>query len=311
MYISTDTVNNALPSYFNYYCRKLKVGLTMGIESGSFLKFGMAKSYTAAKIGEVMDRTFTIQKIILEPSEFSDAMNDMERRRRPAQVLSIDEAGILVNLRKWQSFVNKAISDVVITFRDLNSICIFVSPDILILDKQVRIFISHLMRTKKELTTSNKIRVTGKFYRLNWLKQGSFYHTNFINMYAKDIDRKIRISSFDVKMLDKGLAKDYEDKIAPYKSKIRRSIIKIKKDKKNIPFFVDRFFTNLELDVRTKDYRTTKALVYHKKNGQPFVISDEIREFFDDLPVRKAGSISRQINKRLEESWIKSSTKRK
>jgi hypothetical protein len=311
MFIATDTIGNAIPNYFDFYFRTLKVGLTIGIESASFLKSGMGKSYTANKLGEVLDKDFSVSKIVLEPKEFVDAMDELERLRKSSQVITIDEAGILVNLRKWQSFVNSAISDVVMTFRNLNSLCIFVSPDILLLDKQVRIFISHLIRTKKSVDTSNKVSVLGKIYRLNWVKQGYYYRTYHLQMFSRDIGRKIKIGSFDVSLPSKKLCQDYEDKIEPYKSKLRHAIVKIKKDTKNSDFFVDRFFLDLKEDPRSKLAIGTKRILhYTDKSNKPYVLSNEIQEYYE-LPVRKASLISNKINSILVKEWIKESMKKK
>lgn len=311
MFIATDTIDNALVRYHKFYFDRLKVGLISGIESGSFLKCGVGKSYTANKLGEKLDKDFGVHKIILEPKEFVDAMEEVERIKRSSQVITIDESGILVNLRKWQSFTNRAISDVVMTFRNLNSLCIFVTPDILLLDKQVRIFIAHLMRTRKEIDESNKVKVTGKIYKLNWLKQGSYYHTHFLNMYSRDIKRKIIIDGFDVGLPSKKLNREYENKVEPYKSKLRKSIVKIKRDIKNSDFFVDRFFSNLKLDPRTKENRFTKNLIHYSNNTKkPSVYADEIKEFFD-LPVRKANAVSRKINETLVDEWKRTNTKKK
>lgn len=103
MYIAIRNSKNYIKDYYDYYLNGLKCGIIASVQGSGILKSGMGKSYLAMRIGEIIDKNFNIDKVAFTPSDFVDAMDEIETRGKPNQVISINEAGILVNSKKWYS----------------------------------------------------------------------------------------------------------------------------------------------------------------------------------------------------------------
>jgi len=290
MYIAIRDSKHFIEDYYDYFLNGLKIGLIVAIQSGTYIKSGMGKSYLAMKIGEKIDKNFNIDKVVFTPSDFVDAMDEIETINKPHQVISIDEAGILVNSKKWYSFINKSIGDCVMTFRNLRSMAIFCTPETMILDKFIRWYVSHLFTVRKTVVSSRKVTVFAKNFTLAWKEDAKKYYRHKIKIYDRAIQRVAIIEKFKVNLPKEELYKQYEERVLPYKKKIRLEIKNMEKDTRSFQWYIDDFFLNKKHLIKTSKQYGFKSHVF----------ADDVKESYG-LTHRKAQTISRLINEKLDE----------
>jgi hypothetical protein len=101
---------------------------------------GSGKTYSSIKIGEAVSKItnlpFNEDYITFTPIEFMQMLNSDKMSK--GSVLILDEAGVGVNSRKWQSDTNILMGFVTQTFRHKNYVVIFNVPDFSFIDKSIR-----------------------------------------------------------------------------------------------------------------------------------------------------------------------------
>jgi hypothetical protein len=276
-----------LKHYFDHHIKRLDVSLIMMIVGNRVLKFGVGKSYSAIRIGEIMDEDYrhgtdALVKIVHTPEDFRLAMKRIEEKKKKGQVLIIDEAGLLVNSRQWFSMINKAMGDVVMTFRVLKCIAIFVAPHPYVIDKNIRGF-TNLLGVAEKILMDGRRRVRMTVYQMLWKddKVGTF-DKRIINMGVKSLGRTVRFKSFIVdKPHNKELLDAYEKKSEAFKRKSREEM------------------QELEIVVKGADEYVSEAMkeeeLIHDVNGRRRAYPEDIQEYFK-ISHRKAASVSRKMN---------------
>lgn len=294
MYIATQSPSTALDDWFKYYFNTLKVGIITSIVGSSHLKAGVGKSYSAIRMGEKNDPDYrngteALDKIVFRPREFAKAMELVESKKRAGQVVVIDEAGILVNSKKWYAFINRSVSDAVMTFRQLRGMAIFVSPYIGSIEKDIRLFVSHLGFCNKVVnpiqSPGNDLMVKLYFYKLYWDETKSEYYKYRLAMYVRDLERVCKFKYFKVNHVqNKELIEEYEKKSSKYKREIRASIMELEA--------VDRTFSEYVTQVMN-DSDLIKETIKGKK-----VYPEDINENLG-VTFSKARMIARRVNEKL------------
>jgi len=291
--IATKDHKTAIKDYLRYYTHSLKVGIPIAVTGGNHLKSGVGKSYTAMRIAEVMDRDFRegtkgMDKIVFEPEEYVEAMQKLEKKRGiKGQTLIIDEAGILVNAKKWFSYFNQAMTDTVVTFRELRGLAIFVTPAIKSLDRDIRIYTTHTGVCYKHFTTGSKQFVLMKWFRNYWDEWIGKPYKKRVNMYFQDAGRVGRIDRFKIQFpKNKELVEAYEERMKKYKSQIRSKIL--------LYSFKER--SNKEL--ADQIIEEGDAITKHSKTGKKHVFSEDIADLYG-VTYRRARTISRIVNTEL------------
>ncbi|MCS7231792.1 MAG: zonular occludens toxin domain-containing protein [Elusimicrobiota bacterium] len=290
--IGVRDLSECLKKYHDYYLNTLRVGFVIGIEGDRHMRSGCGKSYTAIRIAELHDEDFTtgingIDKIVFRPREFVTAMEIIEEKKKIGQCIVIDEAGILVNAKKWYSFINRGISDAIMTFRQLRCIAIFVTPAISLIEKDIRIFLNHSGYTKKFFdTTDNKIKVFLNYYR-SWydFDQGKFMKRKLI-FYDLTNHRLVRVDKFLVRHPQNlELIEEYEKRAWSYKSEIRKSISELEKIEADYDKIVMEILEKGELIVETK--------------GRKKVYPEDIKAKYN-LTMPMAKLVARRVNEKLD-----------
>lgn len=96
---------------------------------------GSGKSYCALRMAEQLDPTFNIDKVCFSAKEFINAVSNVKRN---GEVIILDEMGVALSSRKFQSISNILVNEVIQTFRYKRIICFFVVPDFSFIDVQAR-----------------------------------------------------------------------------------------------------------------------------------------------------------------------------
>lgn len=273
----------------NYFFNTLDVGIAMAIQPMGLwtLKSGIGKSYAGLQIGVTLDEHFDLENVVFEPRDFSRAMRKLEDIGKPSQVVVIDEAGIMVNARKWNTLANQGIANAMMTFRELRGLVVFVTPDVMILDKYIRMYVSHLLKVDKVMDHNRK-KVVGKFYRLGWVRGYDKYYRRRITMYSTEMKRLIRLNSIFVNKIPDELAQPYEKIMSKYKSTTRSAIDDLEADTKPVQHYVTDY-----LDKRFDD------IPFNRKMGRKHVFPDDIKTRYN-ISIRKSNAVARAINRQLE-----------
>lgn len=97
---------------------------------------GSGKSYSSITLALELDNNFSIDKIYFEIDKFIQDLSDNIFKK--GDVIIIDDAGVSISNRDWQSVINRAIGIIVQSFRFLNLVLIINVPKISFIELQVR-----------------------------------------------------------------------------------------------------------------------------------------------------------------------------
>ncbi len=109
---------------------------------------GSGKSYSAMELAYTCDSTFNQKRVMFDVTDFVDYVVDGDLRKGNAVIL--DDAGVFMNARDWQTVQNKAISIVAQSFRYRNLITFITVPKWNYIDAQTRGLINIFFEATKE-----------------------------------------------------------------------------------------------------------------------------------------------------------------
>ncbi len=109
---------------------------------------GSGKSYSALELAYTCDSTFNHGRVMFDVSDFVDYVVDGDLKKGNSVIL--DDAGVFMNARDWQTVQNKAISIVAQSFRYRNLITFITVPKWNYIDAQTRGLINIFFEATKE-----------------------------------------------------------------------------------------------------------------------------------------------------------------
>lgn len=224
-YVEYKKPEDALPNYFHYFFNRLKVGLVTTICGSQFLKSGCGKSFSALKVGELVDPDFHIGKVVYYPREFLTVMDEVEATGKPSQVIVTDEGEITAPATLWYSFTNRAIAYNLATFRYLRSMSIFVTPSFAWLDSRVRTLTSHLAMCEK-VHSANVVSVNMRFYQITTNIFGDKIYLRKIHLFDSTNHVITKMNSFKMSLPSEQLIIEYEKKSLEFKKTLRGGLVK-------------------------------------------------------------------------------------
>jgi len=123
---------------------------------------GSGKSYTALKIAEVADPTFSAERVMFSPKAFLERLKEWKANgETQGKVVVADEAGVGVGVRTWHDREQILFNQVLQVIRDENMTMLFTIPRLTELDSQTRGRLHALLEmTDKE---------NGEWAELKWL----------------------------------------------------------------------------------------------------------------------------------------------
>jgi len=127
---------------------------------------GSGKSYTGARICELIDPTFmpTIMKRGIKSrvamGETRDFLRVLDKKKlKRGNMIMFDEAGVAISSRDWYKEMNKMVMNILQTFRHMNIGVIFTVPDISFVDKQSRALFHTSLEAIKIDYKANKVLI--------------------------------------------------------------------------------------------------------------------------------------------------------
>lgn len=97
---------------------------------------GCGKSYIALRLGELIDKNFSLNNVVFTPQQFSELLTG--GTLKAGSVVIFDEAGVGMSSKEWATRSNKLISNITQTFRTNRLIVIFTLPSGRYLDSSIR-----------------------------------------------------------------------------------------------------------------------------------------------------------------------------
>lgn len=109
---------------------------------------GSGKSYSSITLALSLSDNFQIDNIYFDIEKFIEDLSDNKFKK--GDVIIIDDSGISISNRNWQSILNKSIGIIAQSFRFLNLVLIFNVPRIRFIELQVRSLIHFYLIHKGE-----------------------------------------------------------------------------------------------------------------------------------------------------------------
>lgn len=126
---------------------------------------GSGKTWSAIRLGELIDPNFNIDNVVFSASEFLALLNS--GRLHKGSVIVYEEVQLSMNKRKWYALSNSIMNQVLSTFRNLNLVVIFTTPDLSYFDSQGQKLIKVIFETKSIIKEKNLSVVSPKILSIN------------------------------------------------------------------------------------------------------------------------------------------------
>lgn len=187
---------------------------------------GSGKSYGSLRLAELLDPKFDENRICFNVEQF---LNLLEQGNLYAgAVIIVEETQVMSNARNWQSQTNKILNIIFSTFRCLNYIVIFNTPDLGFVDKQQRKLLHSVIETTKIDFSRNLLYVKPKFIQNNPIT-GKIY-TKYLRVHHNGSLKTIKLIGFSKP--SKNLLKIYEKAKTEFVNKqIKEQMKKLEKMK--------------------------------------------------------------------------------
>lgn len=180
---------------------------------------GSGKSWTGLAIACAIDKDFSADRIVFTPQAFMALLNGGKLKR--GSVILVDEAGIAMGARDWQSRANRNFGYVLQSFRHLNYGVVFTTPSFSFVDKQARNLFHAYGETKL-------IDREHGFVRLKWFNiehnalTGKTY-SKYPRVRADD-GRIMKVTHLDIYKAPDSIIQAYEAKKREYLAGLNQDI---------------------------------------------------------------------------------------
>lgn len=262
---------------------------------------GGGKSTLALRMAEIVEPDFDPeQQVVYSPEDFLTTIK--EAKEKGHKVIILDEAHTTVDARLYYSFMNRCVTYVTSTFRQIHTlVLIIVAPNINWVEKKIREQMNFYTVAYSRMETGYKVVYHVKFYEVGF----NFYDLRDQSPYIKTIKflhngEQLELSEFRPKLASQRIIDAYEKKALTYKvDLIEKQLIEVttqlagekKVKNKNLEEIADQI---------AKDKRLMKA-IYKTKNGEVTIKKSTLKSLFkiDEL---ECIDLEEKILKRMNKS---------
>ena len=202
---------------------------------------GSGKSYSALRLAEMLDPTFTIDRVKFKAKDFMDCINDLVKRSEAGEeikgrVILWDEFGVEHNAREFMTISNRVINYFFQTSRHLNLIVIMTVPLLSFIDSATR----KLMHSVAEMCGINQREKTATV-KVKMMQTNVMTGKEYPKYLRYKKDGKQRVSKkLKFKLPSKQLLADYENNKKAFTTKLNQEIMeKLLKKQNNNSVFTD------------------------------------------------------------------------
>lgn len=186
---------------------------------------GSGKSYASLRWAEIQSEKngvdFSVDNVVFTPKEFIRLINSGKLKR--GSIIIMDEAGVAVNSRKWQSSLNLMINYVIQTFRHRNYIVILNVPYFDFVDAAVRKMF-HMLFEMDRIDFKNQVAWTRpKIIQINQ-RTGNVYYKWL--RYKFSGEQPMALDKAGFRIPSKELRNAYEEKKKAYTTNLNKNLEK-------------------------------------------------------------------------------------
>lgn len=182
---------------------------------------GSGKSWSAVRLGEVLDPEFDVRNICFTSREFMDLVNGKTKKLKRGSVIVFDEVQVSMSHLDYQSLQAKVLNYVFQTFRHRNFILFMTSPHFSFINASLRKLFHSRMETVAIDHNKKLCKLKPFLIQVNQRTGDSYF--KYLRVYRKGLGLA-PIKSVGVGMPSKELIKEYEDKKTRFTMELNDSI---------------------------------------------------------------------------------------
>ena len=210
-------INPTEPSWIRYIRQRIKNNKNyLGFISGAT---GTGKTYTSLAICEMVDPTFSIDRVVFNGRDLMRVVADMKR----GNAVVFEEVGVEMSNRNWASITNKMLNYLFQTFRHRNFILIMNSPYMDFIDAATRKLFHAEFQTEAIDKKKQTVRVIPQVIQYNSRIQKFYF--KYLRVYRPGIGL-VPIKRWNVPRPSKELTDAYEIKKRAFTDQLNEKIIK-------------------------------------------------------------------------------------
>jgi len=195
---------------------------------------GTGKSYTCLRIAELwykyhFNEEFPIKNVCFDVISAIELLNSGELRK--GEIIILEEGGVLIHSKKFQSDVNIFFGFQMQTFRQEQIIVLFNCPVFDLMDKTTRILINANFITQR-IDRENKLCIVKPLFNQLNQQSGKIYH-HYLRVRGKShgYSMNIPIKRMEFGLPSLKLREEYEGKKKEFRKKLgERTLKKLKKE---------------------------------------------------------------------------------
>jgi len=195
---------------------------------------GDGKSYACLKMAEEYSKMFNIEfnpecHVISSLEELLILITapENERKIKFGSVIVFDEPQVEGNARTWQSDINKALSQLISTFRNQRLVIFFATPYLEMIDKQSRILFHGEFKVEGYDINTQITTIKPRF--LEWNKRkGDFYRKRLIIQYkekGKNVMTTRKLNRWHLTIASKQARDVYEEKKKKFTDELNKKLL--------------------------------------------------------------------------------------
>lgn len=195
---------------------------------------GSGKSYSAISMAEIYSKMFNIEfnpeyHIISSLKELLELITEPEETRKIkfGSVIVFDEPQIEGSSIEWQSDINKALVQLVSTFRNQRLVVFFACPYKEMVSKQTRILFHGEFKVEGYDPTTKMAKIKPRFLEWN-PKSQDFYYKRLIVMFreeGKQVMSVNRLNYWNVPLASSHLLEVYERKKKKFTDELNKKLL--------------------------------------------------------------------------------------
>ena len=170
---------------------------------------GSGKSYAGLSIAEMLDPEFDVSRVIFDLDKLLEYISQSPPLPKGSVIL-IDEFGVVMGNRDWQSEQNKNLSKILQTVRYKNYYFIFTVPSMSFIDTSARKLIHYVFKTQKIVKRDRECVLRPYKIELDSLDTKGEPYKRFMHISVNGHHRKIK--SMRIKLPSVKLRHAYEKK---------------------------------------------------------------------------------------------------
>jgi len=244
---------------------------------------GSGKSYTAIKIANMLDPSFSADRIIFDVSELLKVLESGDHE--PGQFYVLDEAGVQLGNRTWQDRAQILANQALQLIRSHNLGLIFTLPRLSELDSQAEGRLQALLEVVDKVPDEH-VSVKWKWMDPDRTDDGGQIYKKYPKRREQGYVKKIRRNRF-APPSDTGLIETYEQEKSVFQKQMyERTIDALTDDEDDEE--EERTIQDVATEIATDGLG--EVVGRHAQNKQPYINADLIRAR-EEIPHRDARAV--------------------